>query len=205
MKKTKQKVLPCANCGKVKAIRARGLCNGCYHPGARVCLNCGQKKPHKSLGLCDPCYQYQSKHDRPRPVRFFDPNYKSTCKNCGEARIIEAKGLCRTCYSYQLRVGRPRPARLINLTRKPKSQFCENCGKVKHINARRLCWACSQYQKIRGIPRPARLWTERRGCKKKCDCGEEATRMVKITIRKRTRTALNLCESCYSLEMEMSH
>jgi len=59
----------CADCGELKKIHARGLCENCYAAFIRrkkgipkrekrviVCPKCGQTRGHYAKGICRPCY-----------------------------------------------------------------------------------------------------------------------------------------------------
>lgn len=101
------KVYACIECGEVRTIRARGICNICYGNMQRkkrkensittVCSRCGiiKLQYNAELNLCHSCY---SKHLRD------DNGYKTPireCTVCGEKTHTFAHNMCKSCYNKQ--------------------------------------------------------------------------------------------------------
>jgi hypothetical protein len=122
----------CSGCGKLKDLKARGMCGACYIAwrrygdplvrkrkvkGAELCSKCGRDPVH-AKGLCKHCYSQEKLkligHD--------------ICKNCGELKKIVARGLCPKCYRDDLYAKR--------------SAICKGCDQLKPIKWRGLCAKC---------------------------------------------------------------
>jgi len=63
-KKQIRKILECKECGKEKAIVAKGLCGACYKRIAKPraeCIRCGKKAINDGGGLCPACWMSEKR------------------------------------------------------------------------------------------------------------------------------------------------
>lgn len=91
----------CRNCGKIKELRAKELCNNCYKrigTPLLVCKGCGQTKHHKGKGYCAYCYNktFYKEYFRFRSRKQYSGiseelfgKIPKSCVICGFDKIVE--------------------------------------------------------------------------------------------------------------------
>lgn len=140
----KVKVGICAECGKEKKFKGRGLCTACFNEkyNTRACEKCGEVKVIIGREMCSKCYNRVLTAEKKKGIwkkvtkkdmqiekkekKKSSSSNVGFCIFCDKEKNIYRNEMCTNCYKFFYK-----PVRR-----------CEGCGELKRILAKELCDAC---------------------------------------------------------------
>lgn len=97
----------CSNCGNLKKIKAKGLCQSCYDKTIRPlaeCKRCGKLKPIKTKGYCSACAEtvrIQSSSETTNKVRDYHKEYRKRPESIVKEKFRSIKRNTTSTYREQ--------------------------------------------------------------------------------------------------------
>lgn len=148
----KAKVGICAECGKEKKFKGKGLCTACFNKkyNTKKCVSCGEVKIIIGRGMCSKCYNRVLAAEKKAGAwtTFTDKNKKQNakksnkktsslkvgyCIGCGEKKNLYRNEMCTACNKLFYR----------------PVAICEKCGELKKILAKKRCQQCYEQPSVK--------------------------------------------------------